>query len=420
MTKFNKKLFVLLVALSSGILMGIPNQSKANGGPPYNITIQPNNYFNITYSYDYSPFDLVFNFNLSTNVYTDLSLDFNLTYPLLTSRQIYLEINANEDVEIEFKGLFDIEGFIEDLPENPTFEDIILGFNYNSFYRIKSNTTISELKFRFIKSPLFGFQGDNNYSIGFYKGNLNGNPELILTTEREGAGIEYLEGEIENFEEESDYYISVYEIETNPINPPNYFWIWIIVPIILGFIAIIIVMTKKDYIERMKRRNVNIDKGSHRLDIEEVLENENRSKIIDLILEEPGIHFNELLRKTELAPGNLVWHLDILETYKVIKKKRVGNYVMFIPYYNKNPLSNINLKLQKSELTLQILESIEENPGIWNSKLTDEMEIHRKTIQYHIDKLIDLGLIYKKKEGSKKKIYPNLKADYYEDKTIKD
>ncbi|MBD3196611.1 MAG: winged helix-turn-helix transcriptional regulator [Candidatus Lokiarchaeota archaeon] len=163
------------------------------------------------------------------------------------------------------------------------------------------------------------------------------------------------------------------------------------------------------------KRQTSLEKGAHRLTMEEVLENKNRSTIIDHILEEPGIHFNELLRKTDLAPGNLVWHLDILESYKVIAKKRVGNYVMYIPYYSKNPLSNIDLKLKKSELTLEILETIEKNPGIWNGKITDKMEIHRKTIQYHIDKLIDLGLVYKIKDGSKKKIFPNLDADYFGD-----
>lgn len=184
---------------------------------------------------------------------------------------------------------------------------------------------------------------------------------------------------------------------------------------IIFLIAIVIVLSRKAYIKYIKNRAEIIDTGSHRLTLEEVLENENRKSIIDAILAEPGIHFNDLLRKTELAPGNLVWHLDILETYKIIKKKRVGNYLIFIPYYSKNPLSNIDLKLQKSELTLKVLEMIEENPGIWNKKLTNELNIHRKTIQYHIDKLLELGLVYRQKDGSKKRIYPNLEMEYFKD-----
>ncbi|MHA1281572.1 MAG: winged helix-turn-helix transcriptional regulator [Promethearchaeota archaeon] len=147
--------------------------------------------------------------------------------------------------------------------------------------------------------------------------------------------------------------------------------------------------------------------------MDEVLENENRNKIIELILKEPGIHFNELLRKTGLAAGNLVWHLDILETYKIIGKKRIGNYIAYFPYYPKNPISNLDLKLSKSKLTLEILEMIESEPGIWNSLITKRKKVDHKTIQYHIKKLIDLGLIIVKKEGRKKKLYPNLDSDYF-------
>ena len=111
-----------------------------------------------------------------------------------------------------------------------------------------------------------------------------------------------------------------------------------------------------------------------------------------------------------------MWHLDILETYKVVGKKRIGNFVAYFPYYQKNPLSNIDLKLQKSKLTLEILEMIEREPGIWNNFITKKMKVDHKTIQYHIDKLIELDLINFQKEGRKKKIYPNFDSEYYKKK----
>ena len=130
-------------------------------------------------------------------------------------------------------------------------------------------------------------------------------------------------------------------------------------------------------------------------------------------MKEPGIHFNELLRKTELAAGNLVWHLDILQTYKIIGKKRVGNFIAYFPYYQKNPISNVDLKLQKSKLTLEILELIEKEPGIWNNIITKKFKVDHKTIHYHLNKLYELGLIKQEKEGRKKKIFPNFDSEYY-------
>jgi predicted transcriptional regulator len=193
----------------------------------------------------------------------------------------------------------------------------------------------------------------------------------------------------------------------------------LIIPIsfFIGIIFIVlftIVLSLKAYLKNIKNRTVSIEKGSHQLDIEEVLENENRIKIIDTILKNPGIHYNDLLRKVKIAPGNLAWHLDILETYKVIRKKRIQNYLILLPYYSENPLSNIDLKLQKSELTLKVLELIKENPGIWNSKISEELETHRKTLEYHIEKLIDLDLIYKKRDGNKKRLFPNLEKQYFD------
>ncbi|MHA1486594.1 MAG: hypothetical protein ACTSSC_05430, partial [Promethearchaeota archaeon] len=185
---------------------------------------------------------------------------------------------------------------------------------------------------------------------------------------------------------------------------------------VIGIASIAILISKKDYFQYLKTRTIPIEKGAHRLSLEDVLENENRNKIIDLILKESGIHFNELLRKTELAAGNLVWHLDILETYKVIGKKRIGNFIAYFPYYQKNPISNLDLRLSKSKLTLRILEMIEKEPGLWNSVITKHFKVDHKTIQYHINKLKDLNLIHFRSEGRKKKIYPNLEADYFNNK----
>ena len=219
----------------------------------------------------------------------------------------------------------------------------------------------------------------------------------------------YLECKTDHF---STWTILVPEVSTN---------ILIIVGIGVGaaiLLGVVIIISKRDYFQYLKTRTTSIEKGAHRLTLDEVLENENRNKIIDSILKEPGIHFNELLRKTELAAGNLVWHLDILETYKVIGKKRISNFIVYFPYYQKNPISNINLKLSKSRLTLEVLEMIENEPGIWANLITKRIKVDHKTIHYHVKKLLELGLIDIKKEGRRKKLFPNLDSEYFLNKNI--
>lgn len=177
---------------------------------------------------------------------------------------------------------------------------------------------------------------------------------------------------------------------------------------IVAILAAISVVTfsKKKYKEYILRRNNGELSTKHRLTIEEVLENDNRSNIIDLVLDKPGIHFNELMRCTGLAPGNLVWHLDILCNYKVIGKKRVGQYIVYFPFYQQNPMSNIDIRLAKSKVTLKILHMIEDEPGLYTSQIARMVGLTHKTVKYHVDKLVKNDLIRIKRDGRKKLIYP--------------
>ena len=169
-----------------------------------------------------------------------------------------------------------------------------------------------------------------------------------------------------------------------------------------------IIMSKQEYRSFLLNRVLQIETGAHRLTMEDVLENENRSKVIDFIVDDPGIHFSELLRRTNLAPGNLNWHIEILERYKIIKSEIVGKYVIYFPYHGKNPLSNIDLKLQKSKTTMEILAMIQTTPGITQNQIAKCLEKNHKTVKYHLDKLIEVDLIEKRKKGRKNLLYSTI------------
>jgi len=302
------------------------------------------------------------------------------------------------------------------IPKEPMIGGYQLRNNYECIYNIISNQTIENLTIQYMKKEFYGLNPLSRYSFALIKSDQD-SWEVINTIEKvnQSNSESYLEITLLNFEGNVEYYFTIYEISDIPQD-----WTWLILTIIftiiIGIVSVIIVISKDDFINYIKTRSQPIDKGAHRLTLDEVLENENRSKIIELILDSPGIHFNELLRKTGLAAGNLVWHLEILNKYKIIGKKDIGRYVAYFPYYPKNPISNLDLKLQKSKLTLQILELIENEPGIWNSIIKKRMKVDHKTIYYHTSKLVDLGLINIKKDGRKRRFYPNFDSDYYTNK----
>jgi len=344
-------------------------------------------------------------FGINPGVPTSLEIDYNKN---IENRETYFKIYNDNPISLQISVKRSMEDFgFSDNPNEPKEGENQLSSDYKCIYQIVSNSSIDKIKFEFKKDLEYGLDPNIEYSLAVYEEDEK-SWELLDTEDiSDDSGI-ILKSSISDIKADKDYYITIYEV-SNFV----YVWIWGSIILAIGVISIVIAISKTDFIYYLKTRSTSIEKGAHRLTLEEVLENENRNKIIDLILNEPGIHFNELLRRTELAAGNLVWHLDILETYKIIGKKRISNFIAYFPYYQKNPISNLNLKLSKSNLTLDILKMIEKEPGIWNSIITQRQKVDHKTIHYHIKKLINLGLVLIKKEGRKKKLYPNLDSDYF-------
>jgi len=361
---------------------------------------------NETVSYNFN------NSNVNFEIFSNDLIELNIEYePDIRDRQAFFIVNTNDSLTLNISSRASINRYnLADLPQEPSKGYNRYQYRYDCVYRIRSNQSIENLTIRYMKNAQYELYSNKQYSIALFEPSLESWEVL-----NEISLDAYLESSLFNLSSNTDYYITIYEIDNVP-----YDWTWLFVLIsigvIFGVLSLAVLISKKDYFQYLRTRTIPVEKGAHRLSLEQVLENENRDKIMDLILKKPGIHFNELLREMDIAAGNLVWHLDILETYKVIGKKRIGNFVAYFPYYQKNPLSNIDLKLQKSKLTLEILEMIEREPGIWNNFITKRMKVDHKTIQYHINKLIDLKLINFRKEGRKKKIYPNFDSEYYKKK----
>ena len=354
--------------------------------------------------------------NIIFDISTDSFIDLNIHYDNnIENRQIYFLINTSDPISLNITSKASMQNFgMPGTPQEPRKADNQFQYRYNCILQIKTNATIESLRIYSFKRSQYGLNPNLEYSLALYESSQD-SWELIDTTEElnESSSEYTLAGSISNLQADTEYYITFYEV-ANIFD--NWFLMIILIVGAIGIASIAILISKKDYFQYLKTRTIPIEKGAHRLSLEDVLENENRNKIIDLILTEPGIHFNELLRKTEIAAGNLVWHLDILETYKVVGKKRIGNFIAYFPYYQKNPISNLDLRLSKSKLTLDILEMIEREPGLWNSVITKRFKVNHKTIQYHIGKLNDLNLIKFRSEGRKKKIFPNLESDYFNNK----
>jgi len=177
--------------------------------------------------------------------------------------------------------------------------------------------------------------------------------------------------------------------------------------LILGLISVFLSLTINEYKMYFKRKDFSII-GHHILSYDDIFENENRKKIITKILQEPGIHNNELLRQCDLQKGQLQWHLYVLMQYGIIKKENIGQFSVFFPIkMTKDPNQYSRLLIGKSKTSLKVLDLIEKNPGINSSTIALQLFLNRSTVKYHIDKLKKKNLINFKHKGRKIELFPN-------------
>jgi len=178
----------------------------------------------------------------------------------------------------------------------------------------------------------------------------------------------------------------------------------LLMPILISVITLT-ALTIKEYQNYFTRRTY-IKEGRSYLTLTDIFENENRVKILTQILNNPGIHHNELLRNCDLQKGQLQWHLDTLLKHKIIKKEKYGQYTIYFPISSSKDEIFKN-QIAKSKTTSAILNLIKENPGINSSEIARILNLSRNTIKYHIDKLTTDDFIQLVRSGRKYEIYPN-------------
>ena len=170
-------------------------------------------------------------------------------------------------------------------------------------------------------------------------------------------------------------------------------------------LALTIVLSVNEYHNRMIRRTASYNNHPN-LTLKEIFENEHRRKIIRCVLNDPGIHHNELLRDCNLQKGQLQWHLNVLIENNIIKKEIYRQYSIYFPIMNNiDKYKMFENGLAKSETTSKILDIIKKNPGITSSEIAQIINLARNTVKYHIDKLLKENLIEQERKGRKIALY---------------
>jgi len=180
--------------------------------------------------------------------------------------------------------------------------------------------------------------------------------------------------------------------------------IFLLIPTLI-FVSTLTALTVNEYKNYFIRRSY-IKEGRSYLTLADIFQNESRLKILTEILNNPGIHHNELLRSCNLNKGQLQWHLDTLLKHSIIKKEKYGQYAMYFPITSSTEaIEAFKNQFAKSKTTLAIFNIIKKYPGTNSAEISRILNLSRNSIKYHIDKLLEKHLIRLEKKGRVKELY---------------
>ncbi|MHA2108578.1 MAG: HTH domain-containing protein, partial [Candidatus Hodarchaeales archaeon] len=149
-----------------------------------------------------------------------------------------------------------------------------------------------------------------------------------------------------------------------------------------------------------------------RINEDDLLDNEMRMQIVEYLEEkgEQGAHLREIQRTLGCGISSLLWHLQALDDFNIVTHHKIGKYhIFYLTGSESLQISEIALAL-KSDVAKELCKVLLQNKSPLSlSKISSEINVHHSSIQHHVKRLSDLGIIMiiKEKKRSSYIINPN-------------
>lgn len=141
------------------------------------------------------------------------------------------------------------------------------------------------------------------------------------------------------------------------------------------------------------------------------LESEKRKKIYNFILKHPGLHLNELSRKLNIPVSTVNYHISYLKKLEIIVARPNGRYVRYFIAEKMGIKEKEIINLLRQDVPLKIIMFLILYPKSSQIKISKYLDRHSTTISFHLDKLIDMGIVEYSLNGNEINYKVNNKED---------
>jgi predicted transcriptional regulator len=131
----------------------------------------------------------------------------------------------------------------------------------------------------------------------------------------------------------------------------------------------------------------------------------NGRRIYEYIVDNPSCHVRKISRELDLAIGDTQYHLKTLEKKDLIKSRRVGLFRMYYSVAIFRERQQSILAMLGQEVPRDIIVFLIESPGATQIDIARHKSLTPPTINWHMSRLIEIGLVSRRKKGKFVKYY---------------
>lgn len=125
-----------------------------------------------------------------------------------------------------------------------------------------------------------------------------------------------------------------------------------------------------------------------------------RDKIYSMIVQNPGLHFREIQRRTNIATGALQYHLDYLKKKNFIREEKQGKFSHFYALQNEEVDSGL-MNLLRQESVRKIVIFLMNKRRATLPVISQNVGLGLSTTSFHMQKLLAAEVVLQKNTNGK-------------------
>ncbi len=142
-----------------------------------------------------------------------------------------------------------------------------------------------------------------------------------------------------------------------------------------------------------------------RIKRKDLLRNKRRALIYQAVTEAPGVHLNEIVRRSGLSPGQTQHHLRALVSGGLLVKTTARGYQLYFANGETPALQGATRAL-KTAKARRVLEEVRSAPGLTILQAAHRVPFSRAITYYHVRHMAQVGLISLQRKGRNTHMFP--------------